>query len=105
MVESEEGSIVEAVSYPFPEGAKGNPVRFTPLQVAAIHSGLSPGLNLMVGPPGTGKTDGMYHGIFVTVMVCWIICFSHHIFLMHHQQWLCKLLPAFTIRFLPNAPS
>jgi len=52
MVESKEGSTAEAVSYPFPEGVKGNPVLFTPLQVAAIHSGLSPGLNLVVGPPG-----------------------------------------------------
>lgn len=83
MVESEEGSIVEAVSYPFPEGAKGNPVRFTPLQVAAIHSGLSPGLNLMVGPPGTGKTDGMYSmALFVFVFESSALCVSHHIILM-----------------------
>lgn len=30
---------------------------FTPMQVAAIRSGLSPGLTVVVGPPGTGKTD------------------------------------------------
>jgi intron-binding protein aquarius len=48
---------VEAVSIPSPKGVSGNPVRFTPLQVEAVRSGLSPGLTLVVGPPGTGKTD------------------------------------------------
>jgi intron-binding protein aquarius len=49
--------VVEAVSLPFPKGVSGNPVRFTPLQVKAVRSGLSPGLTIVVGPPGTGKTD------------------------------------------------
>lgn len=49
--------VVEATSYPFPSGIAGNPVRFTPVQVEAIRSGLSPGLTVVVGPPGTGKTD------------------------------------------------
>lgn len=49
--------LVEASSLAFPTGAVGNPVRFTPLQVEAVRSGLSPGLTLVVGPPGTGKTD------------------------------------------------
>ena len=31
--------------------------KFTPVQVSAIRSGLSPGLTVVVGPPGTGKTD------------------------------------------------
>ncbi|GMI21421.1 hypothetical protein TrCOL_g13616 [Triparma columacea] len=31
--------------------------RFTPVQVEAIKSGINPGLTLVVGPPGTGKTD------------------------------------------------
>mmetsp|Transcript_10530 Transcript_10530/g.15516 ORF Transcript_10530/g.15516 Transcript_10530/m.15516 type:complete len:1088 (+) Transcript_10530:1-3264(+) len=56
----EDGTIpikVEATSYPFPSGINGNPIRFTPVQVKAIRSGLSPGLTLIVGPPGTGKTD------------------------------------------------
>ncbi|KAG7361498.1 DNA-binding protein [Nitzschia inconspicua] len=48
---------VEAISMPSPKGVIGNPVRFTPLQVEAVRSGLSPGLTLVVGPPGTGKTD------------------------------------------------
>ena len=36
---------------------KHNLVRFTPTQVEAIKSGLNPGLTMIVGPPGTGKTD------------------------------------------------
>ncbi|KAL3158109.1 hypothetical protein ABBQ32_011710 [Trebouxia sp. C0010 RCD-2024] len=34
-----------------------NSVRFTPVQVEAIKSGVQPGLTMVVGPPGTGKTD------------------------------------------------
>ncbi len=34
-----------------------NSVLFTPTQVEAIRSGMSPGLTMVVGPPGTGKTD------------------------------------------------
>ncbi|EXJ71166.1 uncharacterized protein A1O5_06160 [Cladophialophora psammophila CBS 110553] len=34
-----------------------NSVRFTPKQVEAIISGTQPGLTVVVGPPGTGKTD------------------------------------------------
>jgi len=36
---------------------KRNAVRFTPMQIEAIKSGVNPGLTLIVGPPGTGKTD------------------------------------------------
>ncbi|XKL64533.1 hypothetical protein PGB90_004619 [Kerria lacca] len=36
---------------------KKNMVPFTPTQVEAIHSGMQPGLTVVVGPPGTGKTD------------------------------------------------
>lgn len=35
----------------------GNKVPFTPAQVEAIRSGMQCGLTLVVGPPGTGKTD------------------------------------------------
>lgn len=43
---------------PFPQdAARHNAVRFTPVQAAAIHSGLNHGLTAVVGPPGTGKTD------------------------------------------------
>ncbi|KAI8155775.1 RNA helicase aquarius [Colletotrichum sp. SAR 10_70] len=43
---------------PYPVDApKLNTVRFTPSQVEAITSGTQPGLTVIVGPPGTGKTD------------------------------------------------
>lgn len=47
--------VAEAVSYAKPKGSIGNTIRFTPRQVEAIRAGLSPGLSLVVGPPGTGK--------------------------------------------------
>ncbi|KAH0565657.1 hypothetical protein GP486_000947 [Trichoglossum hirsutum] len=34
-----------------------NQIKFTPAQVEAIISGTQPGLTVIVGPPGTGKTD------------------------------------------------
>lgn len=34
-----------------------NSVPFTPTQTEAIYSGMQPGLTIIVGPPGTGKTD------------------------------------------------
>ncbi|KAL2020353.1 hypothetical protein VTK56DRAFT_8482 [Thermocarpiscus australiensis] len=43
---------------PYPVDApKLNTVRFTPKQIEAIMSGTQPGLTVIVGPPGTGKTD------------------------------------------------
>ncbi|KAK0723045.1 P-loop containing nucleoside triphosphate hydrolase protein [Lasiosphaeria miniovina] len=43
---------------PYPVDApKLNAVRFTPTQIDAIISGTQPGLTIVVGPPGTGKTD------------------------------------------------
>lgn len=43
---------------PYPEcKPRENQVRFTPMQVEAIRSGANPGLTMVVGPPGTGKTD------------------------------------------------
>ncbi|OAA44860.1 DEAD helicases superfamily protein (Aquarius) [Metarhizium rileyi] len=43
---------------PYPVDApKLNSVRFTPAQIEAIMSGSQPGLTVIVGPPGTGKTD------------------------------------------------
>ncbi|KAJ0297041.1 hypothetical protein COL5a_010756 [Colletotrichum fioriniae] len=43
---------------PYPVDApKLNKVRFTPAQIEAITSGTQPGLTVIVGPPGTGKTD------------------------------------------------
>lgn len=38
---------------PYPEDLPPqNPVRFTPVQVEAVKSGVQPGLTLVVGPPG-----------------------------------------------------
>jgi intron-binding protein aquarius len=51
-----EGNL-EATPYAFPPSITGNQVRFTPVQIEAVRSGLSPGLTLVVGPPGSGKTD------------------------------------------------
>ncbi|CAN0863506.1 RNA helicase aquarius [Linum grandiflorum] len=43
---------------PYPQDQpKQNSVRFTATQVGAIISGIQPGLTMVVGPPGTGKTD------------------------------------------------
>ncbi|KAL5412172.1 hypothetical protein PMIN06_009475 [Paraphaeosphaeria minitans] len=43
---------------PYPADApKLNSVMFTPAQIEAITSGTQPGLTVVVGPPGTGKTD------------------------------------------------
>ncbi|XP_075145338.1 RNA helicase aquarius [Haematobia irritans] len=36
---------------------KQNSIRFTPTQIEAIRAGMQPGLTVVVGPPGTGKTD------------------------------------------------
>jgi intron-binding protein aquarius len=36
---------------------KKNQIEFTPKQIEAIHSGVNKGLTMIVGPPGTGKTD------------------------------------------------
>lgn len=43
---------------PYPQDQpKQNTVKFTPVQVDAVISGVQPGLTMIVGPPGTGKTD------------------------------------------------
>ncbi|VDK64910.1 unnamed protein product [Gongylonema pulchrum] len=42
--------------YPHVEPRK-NTIHFTPAQIEAIKSGMQPGLTMVVGPPGTGKTD------------------------------------------------
>jgi intron-binding protein aquarius len=51
-------SYVPISNSPFPEEKpKRNRIPFTPTQVEAIRSGVNDGLTLVVGPPGTGKTD------------------------------------------------
>jgi len=43
---------------PYPKSQpKSNSIRFTPTQIETIKSGMQPGLTVVVGPPGTGKTD------------------------------------------------
>ena len=43
---------------PYPEDQpRMNPTRFTPKQVDALRAAMNPGLSVVVGPPGTGKTD------------------------------------------------
>ncbi|KAJ7942622.1 Embryo defective protein [Quillaja saponaria] len=54
--------LVEAYTPPDPgpypqDQPKKNSVPFTPTQIGAIISGIQPGLTMVVGPPGTGKTD------------------------------------------------
>ncbi|CAG5126688.1 unnamed protein product, partial [Candidula unifasciata] len=56
--------IVKAVSHTIPNRGpypynqpKKNAIQFTPTQVEAIRAGMQPGLTMVVGPPGTGKTD------------------------------------------------
>ena len=39
------------------EAKRQNAIKFTPTQVEAIKAGMQPGLTMVVGPPGTGKTD------------------------------------------------
>ncbi|GMH30504.1 hypothetical protein Nepgr_032347 [Nepenthes gracilis] len=58
----QEKLIVEAYIPPDPgpypqDKPKQNSVRFTATQIGAIISGIQPGLTMVVGPPGTGKTD------------------------------------------------
>ena len=62
--EDASSNVVNVESYvppdpgPYPEDVKNqNMVRFTPTQVDAVKSGVREGLTLIVGPPGTGKTD------------------------------------------------
>uniref|UniRef100_A0A5F8GMX2 RNA helicase aquarius n=1 Tax=Monodelphis domestica TaxID=13616 RepID=A0A5F8GMX2_MONDO len=42
--------------YPYNK-PKRNTIQFTPTQIEAIRAGMQPGLTMVVGPPGTGKTD------------------------------------------------
>ncbi|XP_062863448.1 RNA helicase aquarius isoform X2 [Trichomycterus rosablanca] len=42
--------------YPYNQPKRNN-ILFTPTQIEAIRAGMQPGLTMVVGPPGTGKTD------------------------------------------------
>lgn len=51
---------------------KRNPIQFTPTQIGAISSAMNKGLTLVVGPPGTGKTD-----VAVQIVSNWYHNFAH----------------------------
>ncbi|KIW82749.1 hypothetical protein Z517_01992 [Fonsecaea pedrosoi CBS 271.37] len=60
----QDSSMLKVLTYkprntgPYPmDNPKKNTIRFTAKQVEAIVSGTQPGLTIVVGPPGTGKTD------------------------------------------------
>ena len=51
-------SYIKSNRGPYPEDIPpSNMIRYTPRQIEAIRSGTNPGLTMIVGPPGTGKTD------------------------------------------------
>ncbi|XP_017768552.1 PREDICTED: intron-binding protein aquarius isoform X2 [Nicrophorus vespilloides] len=63
-VKEEEKEVLTVESHKIPKRGpytfnepKKNSIPFTPTQVEAIRAGMQPGLTLVVGPPGTGKTD------------------------------------------------
>ncbi|KAF0710160.1 Aste57867_5611 [Aphanomyces stellatus] len=49
--------VIQASTIATNAAVAGTAVQFTPAQVDAIHSAMHPGLTVVVGPPGTGKTD------------------------------------------------
>ncbi|KHJ76947.1 hypothetical protein OESDEN_23433 [Oesophagostomum dentatum] len=49
--------LVRDARTPYPVFPNKNKVKFTPAQIEAIKAGMQPGLTMVVGPPGTGKTD------------------------------------------------
>ncbi|KAK9325607.1 P-loop containing nucleoside triphosphate hydrolase protein [Lipomyces orientalis] len=62
--DAKEVQVIEVSTYHAPnmgpylvDARKKNTIPFTPAQVKAIYSGTNPGLTVIVGPPGTGKTD------------------------------------------------
>lgn len=74
-----EGDVVKVEAYqkkelsPYPSAVvKRNPILFTPTQISAISSAMNKGLTLVVGPPGTGKTD-----VAVQIVSNWYHNFPH----------------------------
>lgn len=60
----ESTKVVKAIPHTIPNRGpypynmpKKNSIQFTPTQIEAINAGMQPGLTMVVGPPGTGKTD------------------------------------------------
>lgn len=89
---AEEGEVVHIQPYvpanpgPYPQNQpKKNAIAFTPVQTKAIRAGLNKGLTMVVGPPGTGKTDvavqaisNLYHNFpgqrIIMVRVLLLLC-------------------------------
>lgn len=86
---------------PYPEDLpRLNPVPFTPVQVEAIRSGCNPGLTLIVGPPGTGKTDvavqiisNIYHNFPGQRTL--LVTHSNHVSTLCDGVTLCVPTPSF----------
>lgn len=62
VMKAENGSIVSSYRMPYlgpydEDKKQTNAIRFTANQVKAIVNSIKPGLTMVVGPPGTGKTD------------------------------------------------
>lgn len=66
---------------PYPQDIpKKNAVPFTNVQVEAVRSGINSGLTMVVGPPGTGKTDvavqiisNLYHNFPEQVLLSFLL--------------------------------
>jgi hypothetical protein len=98
--DGENGTTVHAMSYAFAVTHAGNSVPFTPVQVSAIRSGLSPGLSVVVGPPGTGsKSERLTHSF------CFDMPPNHFAFIPQRLTLPFKSLRVYTTPFRPNAPS
>ncbi|CAK0785152.1 hypothetical protein CVIRNUC_008358 [Coccomyxa viridis] len=75
-----------------------NKVRFTPVQVEAIRAGTQPGLTMVVGPPGTGKTDTAVQIMHVLYHNC---PSQRTLLIAHSNQALNDLFEKILLRDVP----
>ena len=85
----------------------------------AIRAGMNPGLTMVVGPPGTGKTDvavqiisNLYHALYVRLVspfLCFVCVFSRiYIYMEWVIKWQyirCMLLNPLQSIHNPTAPA